>query len=219
MTDRARPSRAVTTKGTDVDGFHLEPLDGAHDGDWWTSALLGAGIEPTICDLSHLSVAEQMALLAAEQAAAIDLARAAGIQQEHDLFSHGQPRGLSPEMQRRLFETVSGVTLPREAFARMMTITDIVPDDLKDDGPTCARTAIECAEVLGLTEPGAPLALLARSIALRHWRAEHDPQGLTDKQAQVAAATRAPVIIVDAMPAFDGPAFTDLVAFVEDLPW
>ncbi len=207
------------TKGTNVDSFHLEPPDGADDGDWWTSALVGAGIEPTICDLSHLSVSEQMALLAAEQAAAVELARDAGLPQEHDLFSHGQPRGLSPEMQRRLLETVSGVTLPREAFARMITITDIVPDDLKDEGPTCALTAIECAKVLGLTDPGAPLALLARSIALRHWRAEHDPQGLTDKQAQVSAATGAPVIIVDGMAAFDGPAFTDLVTFVNDLPW
>jgi hypothetical protein len=205
-----------------MDSFPLEPLGNGDDGDrfdWWERALAEAGIESTSRDLSHLPLKESFALIRVEEAAAIDLARAAGIPKERDLFNHDQPRGLSPEMQRRLLDTVGGVTVPHEAFARMMAVTDIVPEEFKKEGPTCAHTATECVEILGLTEPGMALALLARSIALRHWRAEHDPEGMADKQAQIAAGARAPVIIVDGTPAFDGPGFTDLIAFVNDLPW
>lgn len=201
-----------------MDCYELEPTQDEDDFDWMAT-LAAAGIESRERDLSHMAPADISALLAAEQEAAIDLARAAGLPQEHDLFSHGQPRGLSDEMQRRLLETVNGLVLPKDAFARVMLIVDLVPEELKVEGPTCAYTAIEAAQVHGLTDPGAPLTLLACSIALRRWRAEHDPQGETDQQAQIEAAATAPVIVVDGMPAFDGPAFNDLLDFITDLPF
>lgn len=201
-----------------MDHFDLDHIDGDESFDWMAT-LAAAGVHSPERDLSHMASADIGALLAAEEKAAIDLARAAGLPQEHDLFSHGQPSGLSDEMQRRLLETVNGLAVPKDAFARVMLIVDLVPEELKVEGPTCAYTAIETAQVHGLTDPGAPLTLLARSIALRRWRAEHDPQGETDQQAQIEAAVTAPVIIVGGMPAFDGPAFNDLLDFVTDLPF
>jgi hypothetical protein len=207
-----------TAKGEQVERYELELHDREDDLDW-TSTLLAAGIEPTFRDMSHLPISEQAALLTSEEQVASDLARAAGIPQEHDLFSHGDARGLSSEMQCRLIDTVNRLPVPGDAFARMMLITDLVPEELKVEGPTCAYTAIECAEVQGLTDRGAPLSLLARSIALRRWRADHDPDGKGDKNAQIAAAAGAPIILVDGGPAFDGSSLNDLIAFVNDLPW
>lgn len=213
-----RVALAETERKSAMNCYALEPTQYEDDFDWMAT-LAAAGIHSEERDLSHLAPADICALLEAEQEAAIALARAAGLPQEHDLFNCGQPGGLSDEMQRRLLETVNGLAVPKDAFTRVMLIVDLVPEELKVGGPTCAYTVIEAAEVHGLTDPGAPLALLARSIALRRWRAEHDPQGKADKQTQIEAGALARVIVIDGMPAFDGPAFNQLLDFITDLPF
>ena len=195
-----------------------EAYDDLDDFDW-IATLAAAGIPSTMRDLSQMDRADMIALIAAEEKAGVDLARSVGIPQEWDAFDRPIPVELSDDEQAQLIETVNRVAIAKEHMAAQMRIVDLVPEAMLVGGKVLARSSIERAEQLGLSDPAAPLALLARTIALRRWRAERDPDAGLDKDLVIETAASAPVIMTGGMPAFDGPAFQKLIAFIAALPW
>ena len=185
----------------------------------WMATLAAAGIPSTMRDLSQMDRADMIALTAAEEKAGVDLARSVGIPQEWDAFDRPIPVDLSDDAQASLIETVNRLAITKDQLGAQMQIIDLVPEAMKVGGQVLARSSIERAEQLGLSDPGAPLALLARTVALRSWREEHDPHARLDNLLVIEAAASAPVIMRNGMPAFDGATVQELIAFIAALPW
>ena len=185
----------------------------------WIATLAAAGIPSTMRDLSQMDRVDMIALIAAEEKAGIDLARSVGIPQEWDAFDRPIPVDLSDDAQASLIETVNCLAITKDQLAAQMQIIDLVPEAMKVGGQVLARSSIERAEQLGLSDPRAPLALLARTVALRRWREEHDPHARLDNLLVIEAAAIAPVILSGGMPAFEGAALQELIDFINALPW
>lgn len=204
--------------GTAVTFADLE-MDDGEEGDFdWMATLAAAGVASTERDLSHMDTADMIALLVAEESAATDLARSVGLSEDQDTPDRA-PAGLSAQEQAELLQTVNAILLSKDHVAAQMQIVDLIPASMNTNGLLLARSSIERAHVLGLSDPGAPRALLARTVAFLHWRASHDPQRQVDDGLAIEAAASAPVILVNGQPAFDDEAFRDLIAFLGDLPW
>jgi hypothetical protein len=185
----------------------------------WLATLAAAGVPSTVRDLSQMETADMIALLVAEEKAGIDLARSVGLPGEWDALDRPILVDLSDQDQANLIETVNRVVLTKDQMAAQMQIVDLVPEAMKVGGQILARSSLERAEQLGLSDPDAPLALLARTVALQRWREEHDPHAKLDNALVIEAAARARVIMSGGMPAFDGAALLELIDFIAALPW
>jgi hypothetical protein len=184
----------------------------------WAESLAVAGIDAPLRDLSHMNSADIAALMAAEQEAAVSLARSIGLPRECDEADQPIPVEMSDETAAAMLEAVNAVTIAPEHLKRVMRIVDVIPAPLKYAGPAPAYSALECAGDLGLDEPAAR-ALLARAIALSRWRSESDVREAKENPAVIEAAARAAVTMSGGLPGFEAPAFIELIAFITDLPW
>ncbi|MDB5705469.1 MAG: hypothetical protein JWN66_2585 [Sphingomonas bacterium] len=184
----------------------------------WAESLGVAGNDAPLRSLSHMTSADIAAPMAAEQEAAVSLAYSIGLPQKGDEADQPIPVEMSDETAAAMLEAVNAVTISPEHLKRVMRIVDVIPVPLKYAGAAPAYSALECAGDLGLDEPAAR-ALLARAIALSRWRSEGVVREAKENPAVIEAAARAAVTMSGGLPAFEAPAFVELIAFITDLPW
>lgn len=196
----------------DHEGFDRDEFD-------WMETLAEAGIPSKCRDLSHLPTAEIVALLAAEQQAATDLALSVGLPQEADAVGQPIPVTMTDVARTDLLAAINAVPVTKDHLAAVMRIIDLIPLPMKLAGSAPANTVLEYVGDQNIAGPELPRALLARAIALTRWRAGHGQQSGADDAILVEAASQAPVISTDGLPAFNVPAFTELAEFLADLPW
>ena len=196
----------------DHEGFDRDEFD-------WMETLTEAGIPSKCRDLSHLPTAEIVALLAAEQQAATDLAQSVGLPQEADALGQPIPVAMTDEARGNLLAAINAVPVAKDHLAAVMRIIDLIPLPMKLAGSAPANTVLEYVGDQNIADPDLPRPLLARAIALSRWRADHGRQAGADDAILIEAASQAPVISTDGLPAFEATAFSELAEFLADLPW
>lgn len=150
----------------DHDGFDRDEFD-------WMETLAEAGIPSKCRHLSHLPTAEIVALLAAEQQAATDLAMSVGLPQEADAVGQPIPVAMSDDARAGLLAAINAVPAAKEHLAAIMPIIDLIPMPMKLAGSAPANTVLEYVGDQDIADTDLPRALLARAIALTRWRADH----------------------------------------------
>lgn len=201
----------------DQDGFGGNGY--GEDGFDWMETLASAGIPAKCRDLSHLPTAEIVALLEREQQAGIALALSIGLPQEADAFNHPIPVEMSDAARADVLDGINATIVAKDQLTAVMQVIDLIPLPMKLAGPAPAFTVLEYIRNQDIADAALPGALLARAIALTRWRADHNGEGVADVTIVIEAASRVPVICSDGLPAFDTAVFTELVAFLADLPW
>ena len=199
-----------------MEQFQAEAMPDDFD---WMETLASAGVSRPMRDLSHMASEDVVALIMAEQEAAIALARSIGLPQEADIFGRPIAVDWSAEDQADMLASVNAVTVAAADLAQIMEIVDVIPAPMKVAGRAPANTVLEHARDHDVDDPAARRALLARAVALSRWQLGAAAADAPGSKVVIDAAARAPVVLVDGLPAFDRPAFDDLVAFIADLPF
>ena len=119
-----------------------------------------------------------------------------------------------------LLAMFNSVTLTGPQMDAAITAISQVPirteSDLQAHATILARFAAE--QKLVPADYAAP-ALHARVVALDAWCNLYDPYGLTDRDAVMTAAGRAPLVEMERGLGFEPMAFAELVRFVTELPF
>lgn len=116
-----------------------------------------------------------------------------------------------------MFNSVTATGPQMEAAITALSRVPIrIESDLQTHAAILGQLAAE--QKLVPADYAAP-ALHARVVALDTWCNLHDPFGLTDRDAVMAAAGRAPLVPIGRGLGFEPVAFADLVAFISAMPF
>jgi len=115
---------------------------------------------------------------------------------------------------------LNAVVITGPQLLAAVEMLEAVPGRTEADMITHSRMLNEFAVEYGF-QPAfyAGPALHCRAMALSAWCIRHDPYGMTKKAACFEAAARAPLVETAEGPSFEPADFSDLVRYIEEMPF